>query len=143
MDVVKKTDVIVKMRKKGPITKAKERIQKLLTQIVRKRDGGCALADFPEAGKCGGHTMADHIRSRKYASTYARSENAVCLCMVHHLYWKRQNPLEWVKLIEEFLGKGWIDEVRKYPMKMEKPFTLKQWLVEEQRLIKELELINK
>lgn len=93
---------------KSEVSRTKQRIQKLLTKIVRVRDGGCAFRLYPETGACSGYTAADHIISRQYAATYADTRNVVCLCNRHHIYWKPQHPTEYTNILQEYLdGETW------------------------------------
>ena len=114
------------LRKKGKsdLAQCKDRIQKLLTTIVRIRDGGCIFRNYPEAGECSGYTAADHIISRTRAISYGDLRNVVCVCQRHHIYWKPQNPLSYSRIIKTHLKEGynWIVRVemdnKTYPMKL-------------------------
>lgn len=56
-----------------PSAQAKKRIQALLRPIAIKRDGGCILRDYIEAGICGGYgpksgdliLQAEHLNPRE------------------------------------------------------------------------------
>lgn len=89
----------------------KKEIQALLREIVILRDGGCIFRNYPEAGKCGGWRsdgelilQADHISSRGNSTTYALTDNVVCICRNHHTFWKRKNPAEWTDITRKHIG---------------------------------------
>src|SRR3990167_6045183 len=89
-------------------SKTKARIQKLLTQIVRIRDGGCIFRHYPESGGCSGYTAADHIISRQFSATYGDLRNVICVCNRHHIFWKPQNPILYIELVSRHIGvKDW------------------------------------
>ena len=100
--------------KKDTVTKAKKRIQALLRQLAIARDGGCVLRNVcTEAGQCGGRRgdgelilQAEHLVSRTRSVSFGDMRNIVCLCLVHHGYFKqRQSRLYW-ELIEKIIGKN-------------------------------------
>lgn len=100
---------------KSASSKAKDRIQDLLRAHVIKRDGGCVLRHYDEAGECGGYRndgelilQAEHLNGRASSVSYAELENIVCLCKYHHIFFKKYNTaLYWV-LIRRHLGeKRW------------------------------------
>jgi len=117
------------------VTKCKKRIQKLLTSISRLRDNGCVFRDFiKESGyKCGGYTMAEHIVSRKFSNTYSDLDNIICLCYVHHIIFKPESPTVYTRIVKEYLGEGWVEEIEKKARKSCN-FGLKDWQKEEERL---------
>ena len=124
---------------KSPTSKVKAKIQKLLTQLVRLRDGGCFLRKYPAAGACSGPTAADHLISRMYSATYADSRNVVCACQRHHIYYKPSNPFEYARFVEDFIGKktyGWM--IREAMDK--KPCHKTEWDWEKERLALEAEI---
>lgn len=111
-------------KKKSKSALAKADIQASLRSFVIKRDGGCVLRDEHIAGECGGYTndgdlvlQAEHLNGRANSVSYAEPDNCVCLCMYHHIFFKKQNPaLYWV-LIRKILSKerwnkieGWIQD---------------------------------
>ena len=105
------------LRKKGKsdLSQTKDRIQKLLTQIVRVRDGGCILRNYPETGECSGYTAADHIITRTRNVSYGDTRNVVCLCQRHHIYWKPVNPLLYSSIIKRHLDYktfNWLERVQ-------------------------------
>jgi len=129
---MKKTPI----RKKGnsPISKAKDRIQKLLTAIVRIRDGGCIFRKY-NVGKCGGYTAADHIKSRIYSKTYGDLRNVICACSSHHIFWKRSHPTEYTEIVKKHIGIKTYNLIEKLS-KIETQYTLKEWLKIEDKLKK-------
>lgn len=119
--------------RKTTVKATKNRIQKLLTEASKLRDDGCLFKRYPETGKCGGPLAADHIRSRQYSETYADLDNVVCLCTAHHIFFKKRHPMVWAKLVEDYLGTGWIDELRSMSLKS-RTWTLDMWLKKEEEL---------
>lgn len=141
------------LRKKGKSETAqcKDRIQALLRQLAIKRDGGCVLRNYPEAGACGGFRkdgepilQAEHLNTRERNISYGDMRNIVCLCKRHHGYWKPQYSRLYWELIEKIIGKKrwqWLKRVeadkKSYPMglyewtKIEMGLTqdLKQWKI--------------
>ena len=88
--------------RKDTVTKCKERIQNLLKLIVRKRDGDCIFRGIGRT--CSGPLSADHIVTRGRSRTYGMSENVVCVCIGHHLWWKPSNPTIYTNRIDEYVG---------------------------------------
>lgn len=97
------------------VSTVKQAIQDKLRQKVIERDGGCILRRYSEAGACGGYTkggelilQAEHLNGRANSISYAKLNNAVCLCKYHHIFFKQQNSaLYWV-LVRKHLGeKQW------------------------------------
>lgn len=131
-----------KKRKRGDVTRAKDRIQKLLTKIVRLRDEGCIFKDYDTGWKCGGYTAADHIISRMFSETYADLDNVVCVCTSHHIRWKPANPTLYTKYLNDYLGEGWITELEE-KRKKSRTWTLDMWLEKEQKLKDELETLER
>lgn len=105
----------LRKKSKNPTAECKDRIQKLLRELVILRDGGCVLRHFPEAGRCGGYRkdgeqilQAEHLNSRQYSVSYADPRNIVCLCLSHHSFFKQKNGALYWKLIEKIIGgKRW------------------------------------
>jgi len=126
------------LRAKGnsELSKCKDRIQKLLTMIVRKRDGECVFAPYPETGACSGPTAADHIISRARAATYGDLRNVICVCQRHHIYWKPQNPVMYVDIVKGIVDWEWIEKAEKD--RGGHNFTLWDWQKIEMNLIQEL-----
>lgn len=120
------------LRKKGKSETAqcKDRIQALLRQLAIKRDGGCVLRNYPEAGACGGFRkdgelilQAEHLNTRERNISYGDMRNIVCLCKRHHGCWKPQYSRLYWELIEKIIGKKrwkWLKRVeadkKSYPM---------------------------
>ena len=121
----------------SPSSQAKKRIQKLLTQYVRLRDGGCVLKKF---GACSGYTAADHIFSRASNATYADPLNLICLCQRHHIYWKPQHPMEYADFVESRLGKNY--KKLKWKSQTILHMTEYDWLLTEKWLKKEIEKLE-
>lgn len=125
--------------KKDTTTKCKKRIQDLLKQIVRLRDGDCILKGKYRA--CSGPLSADHIVSRGRSMTYGMSGNVVCVCIGHHFWWKPINPTLYTNEIDAYIGK----ENRLHLEKIAVPTTqykLKDWQSIENGLKVELETLK-
>jgi len=89
----------------------KDRIQASLRQLVILRDGGCILRDDFRAGACGGYRndgelilQAEHLNSRAHSISYGDSRLVVCLCLNHHFYFKKREPLVYYELIRQKIG---------------------------------------
>lgn len=98
----------------------KKEIQSLLREIVIIRDGGCVLRDSPLAGSCGGYgksekiiLQGEHLVTRSNSASFADTRNIVCLCMYHHIFWKKQHSQIYWELIEGIIGPTRWDYVRK------------------------------
>ncbi len=128
------------LRKKGksPISQCKERIQSLLTRIVRDRDLGCIFRLYPETGKCGGVTAADHIITRQIAATYGDPRNVICACWCHHKFFKEKNPTIYSEIVKKHIGTRKYNLIHKLP-KDSCSKSLKEWLEVEERLTKLVE----
>lgn len=90
------------LRRKSPLKKQslsdtaliKKEIQRVLRDIVMKRDEGCILRirpQYAELPDCNGYAkdghlilQADHLITRGNSATYADSRLVVCLCKGHH-----------------------------------------------------------
>jgi hypothetical protein len=105
----------------------KTEIQAVLRQIGIIRDGGCFLRNFtseitPQYQKCGGFTKAgdlilqfEHLHSRSNAISFSDSRLGVCICLRHHLYYKKQYPAEYEQFARRFIGEqrsALLDRVR-------------------------------
>lgn len=125
--------------KKDTIKKCKARIQDLLKQIVRIRDGDCILKG--KYRTCSGPLSADHIVSRTHSKTYGMSINCLCLCIGHHFYWKPSNPTLYTNEVDARIGK----KVRLYLEKIARPvcqYSLKDWQQIEYALKDELKRLS-
>ena len=131
----------IRRQSKSPVSVIKRRIQKLLTQICRKRDGRCIFEGKTD-WNCGGkYTAADHIISRRYSVTYADPRNTVLICPAHHLLWKPANPTLYADIVKERIGKELYDELhrlRKESTQHPKTYTRTQWLEHEEELKRRL-----
>lgn len=99
-------------KSKSDVALTKERIQALLRKLVIERDGGCILRHYPEAGECGGYRkdgelilQFDHLNSRVHSISYADPRLGVCLCQRHHIFWKKQEPDLFTRLVRDQIGK--------------------------------------
>jgi hypothetical protein len=95
-----------------------------------KRDGGCVLRVFPEAGNCGPRRtdgelilQAEHLVSRARSFSFGDMRNIVCLCRNHHFYFKQRNGRLYWELIQKIIGPErweWIKKAeadqKSYPM---------------------------
>ena len=116
----------LRKRSKSPIAKVKAKIQTCLTERVRIRDGGCIFRNYPETGRCGGVTAADHIITRQIASTYGDLRNTVCSCWAHHKFFKEKNPTIYAKIVEKHIGARTYNLIHKIAGQSE-PKSLKEW----------------
>ncbi len=94
----------------------KKEIQRLLREIVIKRDGGCFLRNFqneitPKYINCGGLRkdgglilQAEHLHTRSNANSFSDSRLVVCCCQRHHIYYKPQHSDEYNGLAKKFIG---------------------------------------
>ena len=89
----------------------KEQIQAKLRQHVIKRDSGCWLRNYPEAGACGGRKkdgdlilQAEHLHTRANSASYADERLVLCICLHHHIHWKPQHSKRYNELAEDFIG---------------------------------------
>lgn len=99
----------------------KKDIQALVREIAIKRDGGCVLRNFPEAGPCGwlrndGQLIlqAEHLVTRSNSASYGDMRNIVCLCAHHHSHFKPQFSRLYWSLIRKIIGKvrwDWVERV--------------------------------
>jgi hypothetical protein len=80
------------------------KLDKLFSEVVRDI-GWCERCHKKE------HLQCCHIYSRRYRHTRWDTLNAVCMCAGCH-FWAHQNPLDFSKWIEEYLGEGTVDELR-------------------------------
>ena len=126
---------------KSPVATTKRRIQKLLTEYVRLRDGGCVMRHYNETGACGGYTAADHIMSRAYTATYSNLDNLICLCSRHHIWWKPQHPTEYAEIVRKILGPEKYARL-KYLSGTTLHMTAQDWIWEEMRVKKELKKLK-
>ena len=127
-----------KLRKvgKSPTTLIKAEIQRLLREIVMKRDGGCFLRHYRDKIEhqylnCGPTKLngelvlqAEHLHSRTNAISFSDSRLVVCCCQRHHFYYKKQYPAQYEQFARDFIGKQraeLLDRVRTYhrPVKVD------------------------
>ena len=105
----------------SPTAVIKRNIQELLRELAIRRDGGCILRHYPEAGACGGYrqdgeliVQAEHLNSRINAVSYGDMRNIVLLCRHHHIDWKPQHSRTYWRLIHLHIGpvrSAWLDRV--------------------------------
>lgn len=116
---------------KSPVAQCKVSIQALLREIAIRRDGGCILRTYPEAGACGGYgpksgkliLQAEHLNTRERNISFGDMRNIVCLCQRHHGYFKQQNGALYWDLVRRHIGPErweWLRRViadrKTYPM---------------------------
>jgi hypothetical protein len=103
-----------KIRVKGHSDTAdlKDEIQSILRSIVIKRDGGCILRHYSEAGVCGGYRkdgtlilQAEHLHTRANAASFSDSRLVVCICRNHHIFYKPQHADEYYRFVRNHIGK--------------------------------------
>lgn len=138
----------LRMRGVSDSSVLKEQIQEMLRKVVIKRDKGCILRDYKEAGMCGPRRkdgelvlQAEHLNGRSNMVSFADSRNCVCLCQRHHIYWKPQNSKRYWEIIEESIGpnrwemiEDWMDDRK--PHKVDLKLALLVLLKEYQSLKK-------
>lgn len=135
---------------KSETSKAKRRIQNLLRQTVIKKDGGCILRHYPEAGACGGWMndgelvlQAEHLNSRERSFTFGDLRNIVCLCKNHHIFFKKRHGALYWDLIRQHIGKerwAWFQKVSRDTKSY--PFSIYDWGKIEMALKQELEKLE-
>lgn len=83
----------------------KKEIQRLVREIVIKRDGGCILRGIRHCGGYVGRSVlqADHLVSRSNSATYADSRLIVCLCRPCHGGFKQWHQKEYDALVKTIL----------------------------------------
>lgn len=93
-----------------PIPQAKKRIQAILREMRIILDGGCVLRAFPETGQCGPRTINgnlilqfDHLLTRERNIAW-NVELGVCVCLRHHLYYKKQYPAKYEECVRKAIG---------------------------------------
>jgi len=121
--------------RKDTISQCKERIQALLKFIVRARDKDCIFRGMYR--ECSGPLSADHIVSRGRSKTYGMSQNVVCACIGHHIWWKPTNPTLYTNRIDQYIGRDkrlWLEKIAIPICK----YSLKDWQRIEKGLKKEL-----
>lgn len=107
------------LRTKGKSETAilKEEIQRLVREIVIKRDGGCILRNVRNCGGEAGYTFleggrigkvpglvlqADHLVTRANSATFDDARLIVCLCRTCH-GWKHWHQKEYDALVQTIL----------------------------------------
>jgi hypothetical protein len=134
-----------------PSAQAKNRIQALLREIAIKRDGGCILRHYPEAGQCGGYApksghlilQAEHLNTRERNISFGDMRNIVCLCQRHHGYFKQQNGALYWELIRRHIEEerwAWLQRV--IADRTIYTFTSHDWLKIEIALTQELNVLE-
>src|SRR3990167_371474 len=130
-------------KSKSEKAKIKDRIQALCRAIAIKRDKGCFLRHYADAGGCGPRRkdgeivlQYDHLNSRIHSVSFGDTRLGICICARHHGYWKPQYPAKYETYVRDFIGEKrteLIDKVRadNKPYKMD-------WKVLELSLIDEL-----
>lgn len=86
--------------------KDKKEIQRLVREIVIKRDGGCVLRNIR---LCGGEVgkavlQADHLITRANSATYADTRLIVCLCRACHGGYKQWHKEKYDSLVKKVLS---------------------------------------
>lgn len=101
----------IRRKSSSPSALMKDRIQELLRGIVILRDGGCILRHYGETGQCGGYRndgelilQAEHLHTRANAASFADTRLVVCLCKRHHIFWKKQFPDQYYRIVKTHIG---------------------------------------
>lgn len=95
-------------------THAKVKADRLFSEHIRRRDGGCVAE-----GEHAGALQCAHIFSRRYSAIRWDTRNAVALCAGHHTFWTLR-PLEWEQWAHERLGMDYV-RLRKLALEGERP----------------------
>lgn len=97
----------LKARGTSDVSVLKEKIQKLVREIVIKRDGGCVLRSIRHCGGEIGQSVlqADHLVTRANSATFADTRLIVCLCKSCHGGWKQWNKEEYDHLMRSVISK--------------------------------------
>ena len=97
-----------KLRVAGVSTTAqdKKEIQRLVREIVIKRDQGCVLRRLRNCGGEIGQSVlqADHLITRANSSTYADTRLIVCLCKACHGGFKQWHEKEYESLVKKVIS---------------------------------------
>lgn len=78
----------------------------LFSKIVRSK-GRCEVCGKIETLQCA------HIISRKNHQVRWDPDNALCLCMHHHLYWAHKEPMEFAMWLSAYKGKGFYQKLKR------------------------------
>lgn len=93
--------VLAKLGKSDTATLKRE-IQRLVREVVMKRDGTCILRGIRH---CNDPVLqADHLITRSNSATYADTRLIVCLCRTCH-GWKHFHEREYNELVKSILSK--------------------------------------
>lgn len=85
---------------KSEVSKLKREIQRLVREIVIRRDGGCVLNKIRH---CEDSVLqADHLITRANSATYDDTRLIVCLCRTCH-GWKHWHEREYNALVKTIL----------------------------------------
>ena len=88
------------MKSKSEVSKLKKEIQRLVREIVIKRDGGCVLYKWRHCEDL--VLQADHLITRANSATYDDTRLIVCLCRTCH-GWKHWHEREYNALVKTIL----------------------------------------
>lgn len=88
----------------------KKEIQRLVREVVIRRDGGCVLRNVYGIPRCNGYApsdghlilQADHLITRGNSATYDDTRLIVCVCKGHH-GWKKWNEKQYEDAIRKVL----------------------------------------
>lgn len=86
-------------------TTLKNKADRLFSQYIRQRDGGCVACLSVENLQCA------HIFTRSYLNTRFDEDNAVCLCAGCHKFYTHR-PIEWSDFIIARIGEEKYQDVR-------------------------------
>lgn len=91
----------LRVESKSDTAQLKRDIQALLRAIAIKRDGGCILRG---RGGCSEVLQADHLITRANSATYGDPRNIICLCVYHHIFFKKQYSQIFWEMVEQKVG---------------------------------------
>lgn len=96
------------MRRQGvsEVAVLKKEIQRLVREIVMRRDGGCILRNIRHCGGEIGQTViqADHLITRANSATYDDTRLIVCVCRACHGGFKKWHQKEYEALVRTVIS---------------------------------------
>lgn len=84
----------MKSRSKS-ISYLKDKADELFSQYIRLRDGKCLYCSSTQNLQCA------HIKGRRNERLRFDPNNAITLCIRHHLYWAHKEPRDFAHWVEE------------------------------------------
>lgn len=106
----------LRRKSKSDTALIKDEIQRVLREIVMLRDGGCVFRHYeneitPQYRHCGGYRkdgelilQAEHLHTRSNMASFADSRLVVCICKLHHIFYKPQHGDEYYRIVKKHIG---------------------------------------